>query len=258
MKSYCITMAFVTSLAFLGASTGCAVSSSAPEASSAPEMKAETTLLNEESDATLKGAAMRIERGAGESTFSLVEGSDWRAVAPGVWEIPSADGTTQRVAVGEDGHRWLAEQANTELDALYAQRDADEVKPELDLKIAAAEKTLKSAEEGTNSALGGPAPQAVSCSISLYTGPRSYALYPPVAGAAALAQISCGGGCVYFTVTSQACCNGFCSGVSSFSNWVCSTPWLAGTLVSGYGPGYASVNVTPAYVTQTNASFYCQ
>jgi hypothetical protein len=51
MKSYCITMALVTSLGLLGTSTGCAVSSSTSETSSAPDTNDETTLLNEESQA---------------------------------------------------------------------------------------------------------------------------------------------------------------------------------------------------------------
>jgi hypothetical protein len=258
MKSYCITLALVTSLALLGTSTGCAVSSSAPETNAAPDMKTETTLVNDDSHATLKGAEMRIERRAGESAVSLVEGSDWHVVAPGVWEIPSADGTTQRVAAGEDGHRWLVEQADAELEGLYAQRDAGEVKPELDQKIATAETMRKSAEQSMNSAVAGPSPQAVSCNISLYTGPSSPVTSPPIAGAAALGQIVCGGGCMTFTVTSQACCNGYCSGLSAFSRTVCGTPWTAGTIVSGYGLGYASVNMNPPNITQSSSSFYCQ
>src|SRR6185503_4560885 len=119
-------------------------------------MSGETILVNEENRATLEGVEMRIERRAGESTFSLVEGSDWQIVAPGVWELPSGDGNTQRVVVGEEGHRWMVEQADAELDALHAQLDGEEVKPELAQKIATAEELRMTAQRLSNSAAFGP------------------------------------------------------------------------------------------------------
>ena len=46
-------------------------------------------------------------------------------------ELPSADGHAQRIAVGEEGHRWLVEQADAELAAIYARQDAGNETPEL-------------------------------------------------------------------------------------------------------------------------------
>ena len=103
-----------------------------------------------------------------------------------------------------------------------------------------------------------PMPLVVSCNFGLYTGPSSPVTSPPVAGAAALAQAVCSGGCAAVTVTSQACCGGWCGPVAQQSNTVCSLPWTAGSIVTGFGAGAAQVNVNPLNVTQTNTSFYCQ
>jgi hypothetical protein len=250
MKNYSVSMAFVSSLVFISASMGCSASSPAPESSG------EAILVNEESQAPLPGVEMRLERGAGEAAFSLKEGADWKTVAPGVFELPAGDGKSQHIAVGEAGHRWLVEQAGAELDGLYAQRNADDGKPELEQQIASAEEKLSTAHEALTQAIGGPAPQAVSCNISLYAGPSS-----PVfgtAGAAAVAQIVCGGGCVTFTVSSQTCCSGACTPFSAITKTVCATPQLMGTLQSGFGIGSALVSVNPSGASLSNSGFFCQ
>lgn len=256
MKTYRITMALVSSLSLslIGTSMGCAVSSPAPETDSASE----TILVDDESHAALEGVEMRIERRAGEPAFSLMEGSDWKTVAPGVWELPSKDGNAQRVAAGEAGHRFLVAQADAELDALYARRDAEAMTPEIAEKIANAEEMRATAQESMKRAAGDTQTLAASCNFSLYTGASSPVTSPPVAGAAALAQVVCSGGCVTFTVTSQACCGGFCSGSTAFTRTVCGTPWTAGTVVSGAGLGFATVNLNPPNITQSSSNFFCQ
>jgi hypothetical protein len=258
MKNYGMAMVFVASFTVLGASTGCAVSSPAPDTDSASGTSDETIVVNNESQAALPDAGIRIERRAGDPAFSLVGGHDWRVVAPGVWELPSVDGAgAERIVAGEEGHRWLLEQADAELDALYERLDREDETPELAGKIAAAEEKRETAQRAMMAVTGGPSSLTVSCNIARYTGASSYVTSPPVFGAAALAQIVCSGGCQTFTVTSQACCSTGCSSAPAATRTVCSTPWTAGTIRLGSGFGSASVTVSPPYITQSNPGFVC-
>ncbi|WP_437313521.1 hypothetical protein [Sorangium sp. So ce385] len=253
MKSYAMVSILSASLAFLGASTGCAVSSSAP----ASENDSETFVVNEEGQAALPGAALSIERRAGASSFSLAQGAGWRSVAPGVWEVPSEAGSAERIVVGEDGHRWLLEKTEAELKELVAALDGEEARPGLAEQIAAAEERREAAERSMFEAAGVSSAMALSCDIYRYTGASSLVTSPPTFGAAALAQIVCTGGCATFTVTSTACCSTGCSSAPAATRTVCSTPWTAGTIRQGSGIGSASVNVTPPNITQSSSSFVC-
>jgi hypothetical protein len=103
-----------------------------------------------------------------------------------------------------------------------------------------------------------PTDSATSCNVSLYTGASSAVTSPPILGAAALAQVSCTGGCSTFTITSQACCAGVCTPVATQSRLVCQAAWTAGSIRQGaYTSGSAVVSASPPGVSQSSA-FTCQ
>ncbi|WP_437323222.1 hypothetical protein [Sorangium sp. So ce381] len=257
MKNHGMVSVLSAALAILGASTGCALSPSVPESDTDSDASGETLVVDEESQSALPGAELTIERGAGESGFSLVKGAGWKSVAQGVWELPSEDGNAERIVVGEEGHRWLLERADAELDELYAERELGEARDDLLQRIAAAEEQRAAIERSIHASATMSAAAAVSCNIARYTGASSLVTSPPIFGAAALAQIVCSGGCATFTVTSQACCSSGCSSAPAATRTVCATPWTAGTIRAGSGIGFASVNVTPPNITQTSSSFVC-
>lgn len=238
-------------LALLVAPIGCAT---APDSTSE---EAGSIVVDDMDQAwNLEGAVqMRVERAEG-GELSLLDAPGWRKLAPGVWESPDQEGL--RMVVGEEGHRWLAESVNADLDALLAQAavlgTSDKL---LEEQIVAKQRELDAASAGLASALT-PTANALSCNFSLYTGPSSPVTSPPTAGAAALAKVTCSGGCLSFTITSQACCANTCTPSVAQTNLVCGTPWTAGVLRYGSGIGYASVNLNPPNISQTNSSFYCQ
>jgi hypothetical protein len=247
------TSAFCSSvLLLIAGSVGCAT---APD--SVPE--GEGTIVVDDMGGAwdLEGAVeMRVEREEG-GELKLIGAPGWRKVAPGVWESPDANGT--RMVVGEEGHRWLADEARGELNRLEERAAAaGTFDADLEEQIAAKQQELDAAHAGMASALAPPA-NLVSCNYAFYTGPSGAITDPPTPGAAAFAQVSCSGGCMNFTLTAQACCAGSCTPLVAQTKLVCATPWTWGVVRSGvYGSGYASVNVNPPNVTQTNASFYCQ
>lgn len=199
------------------------------------------------------GTEMRVERAAGAAAFSLVGAPSWKQLAPGVWE-DGESGT--RIAVGDEGHGWLAAQVEKEIEEIYAHEDVTQAS--VLQKIAGLEKTLQEAHDAVALSPELPTPYAVTCNFALYTGPSGAVTSPAVAGAAALAQVVCTGGCATFTVTSRACCAGLCTPTTAVSRSVCSTAWTAGSIYGGSGAGYATVNLTPPNITQTNSAFTCQ
>jgi ribosomal protein S16 len=217
----------------------------------------ENLVVSESATERLAGASeLRIVRHAGEAAFQMAPNPSWREIQPGVWE--SRDGEAKRqVVVGEAGHRWLIEQSLQRIQEAGTRPDgsADEVLLQQISQMENLSALAKSMEADEGEA--GISPFSVFCDISLFTGASRAALSPPANGAAALARIVCSGGCATFTVTSQACCAGSCTGPNVQSNLVCSTPWLAGSVRNGRGTGAATVNVTPPDQTQSNSSFSC-
>ncbi|UQA62786.1 hypothetical protein [Polyangium aurulentum] len=235
-------------LVLVVASVGCAT---APDSMS----EGDEVIVVDEMDSALDvqgSVGMRIEREEG-GALSLVGMPGWRAVAPGVWESPDAGDT--RMVVGEEGHRWLAEKLRGELDTLEARAAASTSDELLEEQIVAKQQELDAAQVAMSSAIA-PTTNAVSCNLTLYTGPSSP--FTGTAGAAALAEVSCSGGCMYVTITAQACCAGICTPKVAQSNSVCATPWTAGMIRSGYGYGAASVSLSPFNISQTSSSFSCQ
>lgn len=93
----------------------------------------------------------------------------------------------------------------------------------------------------------------VDCNIGLYTGPSS-----PIfgaAGSASLAQLSCTGGTITFTVNAQSCVNGTCT-TSVQSATPGTNPGLWGNARFGSGSCTADVNTIPPGVGR-RASFTC-
>lgn len=242
----------VSLLISAGLIAGCA-------ATSAPDV-GDDVVINEPATAPLAGAGeMRVERRAGESVFEMVDVPGWRAIQQGVWEYGEGE-SKQHVVVGEAGHQWLAKQTTDQIDALQAQVEGSDSAESLLQQI----EQLEQVNDRVQTALAGererevaPPSFATSCNLSLYTGPSGAVTWPPLSGAAALAQVVCYGGCATFTVTSQACCSGACTPVAAQTNTVCSSPWLAGSIRAGYGSGAAAVNLNPPNITQSNGSFYC-
>lgn len=190
--------------------------------------------------------------------FNASAESRGRDIAPGVSELETEDGV-QQVIVGEAGHEWLLAQSTARLDELHAELAAGTDDEDLLLgQIAAAEEELDAVnatlKHMKDLALPGDPTLGVSCNVGLYAGPSG-----PVygaAGAAALAQTACYGGCTAITVRSQACCNGACTPLSYITNTnVCANPWTAGSIRLGIGAGQAQVYVAP--VTVTNLGFTC-
>jgi len=235
-----------------GLLAGCATAS-VPEGNS-------DIVVNEPATTTLAGATeLRVERRAGESAFELVNAPGFRKLQDGVWE-QGEGASKQQVVVGEAGHQWLAAETARRLEALRAEAEGGDAKESVLHEIAQLEQVrdqMTSAVAGARSRKEATASLTTSCNFSLYTGPSSPVTSPPVSGAAALAQAVCSGGCVAFTVRSQACCGGYCSPLATRTNVVCSSPLLMGSILTGYGSGYASVNITPPNVTQSNSSFFC-
>jgi hypothetical protein len=217
-------------------------------------------VVNEPATTKLAGATdLRVERRAGESAFELVNAPGFRKLQDGVWE-QGEGASKQQVVVGEAGHQWLAEQTANRIEALRAKIDestaAEPLLQEID-QLEQVRDQMTSAVAGERSRKEATASLTTSCTFSPYTGPSGAVTSPPLRGAAALAQAVCSGGCVAFTVRSQACCGGYCSPLATQTNVVCSSPLLMGSIRAGYGSGYASVNITPPNVTQTNTSFIC-
>lgn len=194
----------------------------------------------------LAQSEIQLERTAEGETLALAPNAAWKELAPGVFENDAEEGAN-RIVIGAEGHKWAIEQAETELSNLREQSELQtdddqatiEAMKQIEVQIANLQKTAQNiaATPGT--------PQAISCNIGFYTGPSS-----PIAGyygAAALAQVSCTGGCQTFTVSTQACTNFGCTPVYASSRFVCSTPWTYGVSKSGsYGASCSSAaSVSP-------------
>ncbi|MDC0746714.1 hypothetical protein [Polyangium mundeleinium] len=190
---------------------------------------------------------MKLERrGEGES-LSLVPNAAWKELAPGVWENGEQEGAN-RIVVGAEGHKWAIEQAEKELSELQARSASQaEEEPAVNDAIAQRKAQLANLQETAKNiaAAPGSANLTVSCDIGFYTGPSSSV--SGYSGAAALAQVSCIGGCETFTISAQACTNFGCSPVYASSRVVCSTPWTYGVTKSGtYGASCSSAaSVSP-------------
>lgn len=218
-------------------------------------------VVDEPAAAPLAGASeVRVERRAGEESFELVNAPGFRALTDGVWEYGEGE-SAQRVVVGEAGHAWLAEQTTRQIEALRSQVDGSDHAGSALQQIDRLEQVREQAQAALVSerarSKSPVSSLTTSCNLSFYTGPSGAVTSPPVTGAAALAQIVCSGGCVAFTVTSQACCGGLCTPVAAQTNTVCSSPWLAGSIRSGFGSGSALMNINPPNSTQSNSSFVC-
>ena len=238
-------------LAIAGSMTaGCATSE-------APESDEETNVSVDELHMSPIEEAVQLRMGQlADGTFGVIEEAGGRAVAPGVWEIETDDGLHHQVIQGVEGHRWLVEQTTAERDVLRGKLDTGAGdRDELLEQIASAEEVIANAQTAMKESTESFILPAVTCNVGMYTGPSGPVTSPPIAGAAAFAQISCSGGCVTFTVRSQACCNGWCTPLSYATSMVCSSLWTAGQIRQGSGAGWAQVNVAP--VTQTNSGFYC-
>jgi|JI10StandDraft_1071094.scaffolds.fasta_scaffold04989_9 hypothetical protein len=189
-----------------------------------------------------------------DGTFGVTEGSGGRAIAPGVWEVETEDGLLQQVIIGAEGQQWLIGQMTAELDGLRGKVSEAGHEGGLSEQIAAVEEAIATAKSSLNDLTHSGGVQAPSCNIGLYAGPSGPV--SGVAGAAALAQSSCSGGCATITVRSQACCSGACTPLSIATNTVCASTWTAGMIRVGNGPGWAQVSVAPVVVTNQGFSCY--
>ncbi|MDI3287810.1 hypothetical protein [Polyangium sp. 15x6] len=225
---------------------GCVASSEPEEAiDSATE-----ALIDESGARSIPGQnEMQLER-TGDS-LALVPNAAWKELAPGVWENGEQEGAG-RIIAGAEGHKWAIEQAEKELSELQAQAEED---PAANDAIERLQAQLANLQETAKNIAAAPASLTVSCNIGFYTGPSS-----PVSGsygAAALAQVSCTGGCEMFTISAQACTNFGCSPVYSSSRFVCSTPWTYGVTQSGtYGASCSSAaSVSPPGIMSSWSGF---
>ncbi len=201
------------------------------------------------------GSSLKLERAPGAADFAVVNAEGWQQIEPGIWEHEEA-GIKQQLAVDEQGNRSLLARTEKDLEVLYGKRDADDrtISP----MIAQQEEILGGLLATSKSLAAQPGTSAtISCNFGMYTGPSSAVTSPAVAGAAALGQIVCSGGCATFTVTTQACCSGLCTPASAFTRSVCATPWTAGSIRAGAGFGAAAVNINPPNITQSSSSFVC-
>jgi len=189
-----------------------------------------------------------------DGSFGVLEGAGGRAVAPGVWEVETADGLVQQIIIGDEGQQWLVAEMTEQLDELRGRlgREAGDEEALLE-QIAAMEEAIATAKGSVTDLAVPSGVLAPSCNISLYAGPSGPVWGVP--GATAFAQSSCSGGCATITVRSQACCNGACTPLSIASNTVCSPLWTSGMLRQGSGSGWAQVSVNPVAVT--NQGFAC-
>lgn len=232
--------------------------------SSAPDADEGTAIVVDELGAAPIDSAVQLQMGQRpDGSVGILGDSIGRPVAPGVWDVETEDGIVHRIFSGEDGHRWLIEQTEAQLNDLYDRLNAgtgDE--DELTAQITAAEDTIAMATETVKNTAGpGFLPPAVTCNIALYTGPITGSGLPnppfPPPGGAALAQIVCSGGCAAFTVQSQVCCSAGCTAVNTATNAaVCATPWTAGTILFGTGAGAAAVVVVG--IVGKSSTFTCQ
>lgn len=164
----------------------------------------------------------------------------WTQEGPGVWLHGESN---QRLVMGEEGHRWAAEQLQAELDALYASGADDSL-------IAAHEALLAGAQQAAGKA-GEQASLAVSCNIATYNGGSSP--FTGYTGGAALAQISCTGGTVVFTVQTQVCTGTYgCGPVNTQTAIPTSTPMLWGTARYGFGTCSSFVSLSPSGIYDSN------
>jgi len=225
---------FVLPLASLALLAGC-VASSEPETS---VDTAEQAVVDESGALEIPtNDALKLERAEGSETLTLAPSATWKQIAPGVFENGAEEGGS-RILMGAEGHQWALDRANEDLSKLRAQPDAEkESVTQLEAQIAELKNTVQNL-----AAPPVPTPSALSCNLSFYTGPSS-----PISGsygAAALAQVSCSGGCQTFTISAQACTNFGCSPVYSSSRFVCSTPWTYGVTMSGSYGAFCSSSAT--------------
>lgn len=202
--------------------------------------------------------SMRLEQGR-DGAFTIAGGSKWKEVAPGVFEGDTEGGAIQLIA-GAEGHKRAIAQAEAEISSLYdrvserGEDDASTLKAIQQKELLLG--SLKSAQATAN--LSEP-PSAASCSINIYNGPSSTLPFGLPVGAAAIAQISCTGGCAAFTVTAEAITNfGTTGPVSQTNNSVCAALWTAGMAKNGTSGASCKgiTNVTPPNVTMSS-TFAC-
>lgn len=192
---------------------------------------------------------IQVARQADDEAFALVPNAAWKEIAPGVFEGNAEEGSS-RIVVGAEGHKWAIEQAEKEISNL---REQSGLQADEDPAVIAATKQLAGLKNTAQNIAAPPvgAPQAVSCNIGFYNGPSSSVT--GYAGASALAQVSCSGGCQTFSIATQACTNFGCTGVYSASRYVCATPWTYGVSRSGsYGASCSSAaSVSPPGITSS-------
>jgi hypothetical protein len=235
----------------------CSVMATGCMASSEPDPStdiAEEAIINESGPLSIpmQGSMLIERKGEGEA-MSIAPGSTMKETAPGVWE--NEDGAS-RIVVGVEGHQWAIEEAKKDLAELYerssAQADNDSEGTMMEV-IKQKEAHLKGLEDTAIAIASatGPAPSAVSCNISFYTGPSSP--FTGTYGAAGLTQVSCSGGCQTFTISAQACTNYGCGPVGTSSNYVCANPWTFGMAKGGsYGAScFASTSISPPGISQS-------
>jgi hypothetical protein len=193
---------------------------------------------------------VRLERANDGESLSLVPNAAWKQIAPGVFESDAQQGAS-RIVLGAEGHDWAIAQAEKELSGLRARASNAEEDLAASDAMQQLEEQLAKLKETAQNIAAGPAPQALSCNIGFYTGPSSP--YTGSYGAAALAEVSCSGGCQTFTISAQACTNFGCSPVYSSSRFVCSTPWSYGVAKGGsYGASCSSAaSVSPPGITSS-------
>lgn len=200
--------------------------------------------------------SMRLDQGR-DGAFTITGGSKWKEVAPGVFEGDTEGGAIQLIA-GAEGHKQAIAQAEAEISSLYdrvserGEDDASTLKAIQQKELLL--ESLKSAQSTTS--LSEP-PSAASCNISTYIGPNTPLNIGLPPGGAALAQISCSGGCAAFTVKAQVGTNLGPFAVQG-SNTVCADLWTLGAAKEGT-PGAScngSVNMTPPNVT-VSKKFLC-
>lgn len=210
---------------------------------------AEVVLIDERGAVSLPvQGEVRLARTSEGERFSIAS-PGWSETAPGIWKS-AAQGGAGGIIVGAEGHRSAIEQAEKELAALYdraARQQDDAVTRAIEQKEAHLD-NLKDAARAVGTTQDDTA-LAATCNIGFLNGPSSP--YMGFIGAFGAAQVSCTGGCQWFTIEAEACTNFGCTGVYVASNYVCSTPWTYGVATSGsYGAScYGAARVTPPGIT---------